>query len=69
MLGDGGQEVGGGEDLEVAVNLGIEAGAVDDDVGGPFQASAPWLLRLARCQQGRSKGGWDRPKTEIRPVK
>ena len=31
MLGDCGQEVGGGEDLEVAVDLGIEAGAVDDD--------------------------------------
>ena len=30
MLGDGGQEVGGGEDLEVAVDLGIEATAVDD---------------------------------------
>ena len=30
MLGDGGQEVGGGEDLEVAVDLGIEPGAVDD---------------------------------------
>ena len=37
VLGDGGQEVGGGEDLEVAVNLGIEARAIDDDVGGPFQ--------------------------------
>ena len=37
MLGDGGQEVGGGEDLEVAVDLGIEPGAVDDDVRGPFQ--------------------------------
>jgi hypothetical protein len=33
MLGDGGQEVGGGEDLEVAVDLGIEPGAVDDHVG------------------------------------
>jgi hypothetical protein len=30
MLGDGGQEVGGGEDLEVTVDLGIEPGAVDD---------------------------------------
>ena len=30
VLGDGGQEVGGGEDLEVAVDLGIEATAVDD---------------------------------------
>ena len=30
MLGGGGQEVGGGEDLEVAVDLGIEPGAVDD---------------------------------------
>jgi hypothetical protein len=28
MLGDGGQEVGGGEDLEVAVDLGIEPGAL-----------------------------------------
>ena len=37
MLGDGGQEVGGGEDLEVAVDLGIEPGAVDDHVRGPFQ--------------------------------
>ena len=33
MLGDGSQKVGGGEDLEVAVDLGIEAGAVDDHVG------------------------------------
>ena len=30
MLGDGGQEVGGGEDLEIPVDLGIEPGAVDD---------------------------------------
>ena len=37
MLGDGGQEVGGGEDLEVAVDLGIEAGAVDDHVGRGLQ--------------------------------
>jgi len=37
VLGDGGQEVGGGEDFEVAVDLGIEARAIDDDVGGPFQ--------------------------------
>jgi hypothetical protein len=37
MLGDGSQEVGGGEDLEVAVDLGIEPGAVDDDVRGPFE--------------------------------
>jgi hypothetical protein len=28
MLRDGGQEVGGGEDLEVAVDLGIELGAL-----------------------------------------
>ena len=34
MLGDGGQEVGGAKDLEVAVDLGIELGAVDDGVGG-----------------------------------
>ena len=33
VLGDGGQEVGGGEDLKVAVDLGVEAGAVDDHVG------------------------------------
>ncbi|MCX6930576.1 MAG: hypothetical protein NT154_46325, partial [Verrucomicrobia bacterium] len=31
MLGDGSEKVGGGEDLEVAVDLGIEPGAVDDD--------------------------------------
>ena len=37
MLGDGGQEVGGGEDLEVAVDLGIEAGAVDHHVGRGLQ--------------------------------
>ena len=36
MLGDGGQAVGGGEDLEVAVDLGIEARAVGDDVRGLF---------------------------------
>ena len=27
----------GGEDLEVAVDLGVEAGAVDDHVGGGFE--------------------------------
>lgn len=32
MLGGGGQEVGGGEDLEVAVDLGIEPGAMDNHV-------------------------------------
>jgi hypothetical protein len=37
MLGDRGQEVRGGEDLKVAVNLGIEPGAVDDHVGWRFQ--------------------------------
>ena len=37
MLGDGGQKVGGGEDLEVAVDLGIEPGAVDDHVGRGLQ--------------------------------
>src|ERR1039458_3044113 len=37
MLRDGGQEVGGGEDLEVAVDLGIEPGAVDDHVRGGFE--------------------------------
>ena len=37
MLGDGGQEGGGGEDLEVAVALGIEPGAVDDHVRGGLQ--------------------------------
>ena len=31
MLSGGGQEVGDGEDLEVAVDLGVEAGGVDDD--------------------------------------
>ena len=30
MLGDGGQKVGGGEDLEIPVDLGIEPGAADD---------------------------------------
>jgi hypothetical protein len=30
VLGNGGQEVGGGEDLEVAVDLGIELGAAND---------------------------------------
>ena len=28
VLGDGGQEIGGGEDFEVAVDFGIELGAV-----------------------------------------
>ena len=37
VLGDGGQEVGSGEDFEVAVDFGIELGAVDDGVGGGFQ--------------------------------
>jgi hypothetical protein len=32
MLSDGRDEVGGGEDLEVAVDLGVEPGAVDDGV-------------------------------------
>ena len=36
VLGDGGQEIGGGEDLEVAVDFGVEPGAVDDGVGGGF---------------------------------
>ena len=43
MLGDGGQRVGGGEDLEVAVDPGVEARAVDDDVGralGGYRAGA-----------------------------
>src|SRR5664279_1918473 len=37
MLSDGSQKVGGGEDLEVAVDLGIEPGAVDDPVGRGLQ--------------------------------
>ena len=37
MLRDGGQEVGGGEDLEVAVDLGVEPRAVDHHVRGPLQ--------------------------------
>ena len=37
MLGDGSQKVGGGEDIEVAVDLGIEPGAVDDHVGQELQ--------------------------------
>ena len=37
VLGDGGQEISGGEDFEVAVDFGIELGAVDDGVGGGFQ--------------------------------
>jgi len=37
VLGDGGQGVGEGEDLEVAVDFGVEARAVDDHVGGGFQ--------------------------------
>jgi len=28
---------GGGEDFEVAVDVGVEAGAVDDEVAGRFQ--------------------------------
>ena len=36
VLGDGGLEIGGGEDLEVAVDFGIEPRAVDDGVGGGF---------------------------------
>jgi hypothetical protein len=32
MLSNGCQEIGWGEHLEVAVDLGIEPGAVDDDV-------------------------------------
>jgi hypothetical protein len=32
MLSDGRDEVGGGEDLEVAVDLGVEPGAVDNGV-------------------------------------
>ena len=36
MLGDGGQEVHGGEDLEVAVDLGVQFGTVDDGVAGRF---------------------------------
>ena len=32
-----GQKVGGGKDLEVAVDLGIKPGAVDDEVAGRFQ--------------------------------
>ena len=34
LLKDGRQEIRGGEDLEIPVNLGIEPGAVDDHVGG-----------------------------------
>ena len=37
MAGDGSKEVSGGKDLEVAVDLGVEAGAVDDGVGGKLQ--------------------------------
>ena len=32
VLGDGRQEISGGEHLEVTVDLGVEPGAVDDDV-------------------------------------
>ena len=36
VLGDGGQEIRGSEDFEVAVDFGIELGAVDDGVSGGF---------------------------------
>ena len=39
VLGDGGDKVAGGEDLEVALNLRVEAGAVDD---GPVGVGAAW---------------------------
>ena len=34
VLGDGGQEIGGGKYLEVAMDFRVKAGAVDDFVGG-----------------------------------
>jgi len=47
MLGDGDQEVGGGEDLEVAVDLGIEPGAVDDHVSNGTRRSGGWQSATA----------------------
>jgi hypothetical protein len=38
MLGNGGQEVDGSEYLEVAVDLGVEPGALNDQVRGGFQS-------------------------------
>ena len=37
VLGDGGQEVGGGKDLEVALDFNVHAGAVDDHVAGGLE--------------------------------
>jgi hypothetical protein len=37
VLGDGRQEDRGSEDFEVAVDLGVEAGAVDDGVARRFE--------------------------------
>lgn len=34
VVGDGGQEVGVGNDLEVAVDLGVEVAGVDDESAG-----------------------------------
>jgi len=36
VLGNGGQEIRRGEDLEVAVDFGVELGTVDEGVGGGF---------------------------------
>jgi hypothetical protein len=53
---DGGQEIGGGKDLEVAVDLGIEAGAVDDEVTGRFQGHL--FHREGVAEDRRGCGGY-----------
>ena len=38
VLGDGGEEVGGGEELEIAIDFGVKPGAVGDGVVGGFES-------------------------------
>jgi len=65
VLGDGNQKVGSGEDLEVAVDLGIEPGTLDDQVGRGLQrhflrnmraASRPQHHRLRRILEMLREG-------------
>jgi hypothetical protein len=56
MLGDGGQEVRRRENLEIAVDLGIEPRAVNDHVAGRFQRHLFHSLR-GRVERVEKKRG------------
>jgi hypothetical protein len=74
VLRDGGQEVGGGEDFEVAVDLGVEAGTVDDGVAGGSRvifSTEKGLRGMYWARSSRSalaSGGTSSPAWRLNPL-